>query len=401
MNKNKFYKWIPGIGLIALTIGLLFFFKNDENSLDEIVNNAEVTFANFYTQNLKPLFYTTDITNEEVFSFAMNENLLINRMEDEYLQIGTQDSNNVYFEIKKRKDITPEANYEQFVSKLNLNAEEKKNLDSLLGSYKDQIYAGVLSDTAGKSVAVNPKLLYTHSALVADLMHFTEEVINSASPKAPEAPNPPDEIFIDKKVITDFKKAAKERYKENYILIHPDTVFQTKVAFNKENMRREIEEARKEAELAFNEMEEFNLKLEFENEDFHDHPDEPVWVVDDDSGNYRIVMNQFSEYTKNIPELRSAKKELDSISVMLRQLGVELDINAERMKVNVNTPEGEKTNVVVDFTQIDSIVSESMKMIFSGGDEQDWEEFGRRMDSMAQKIEVTASDSSAIEMKKK
>ncbi len=398
MNKNKFYRWIPGIGLIVLTIGLLFFFKNDKNSLDEIVNTAEATFANFYTQNLKPLFYTTDISNEEVFNFAMNENLLINRKDDEYLQMGTQDSDDVYFEIKKGKDIKPEENYESFVSKLNLDAEKKKKLDSLLNSYKGQIYAGILSDTAGKAVAVNPKLLYTHSALVADLMNFTEEVIKPLVPKAPE---PPEKIFMDKKVIADLKKAAQERYKENYILIHPDTVFQTMVAFNKKKMRKEIEEVKNDTKFEINELEKFNLQLDFENEELNDTPGKSGWVVKEDSGNFRIVLNQFSEYTKNIPELLSAKKELDSISVMLRELGVELDINSDRMKVNVNTPDGEKTNVVVDFTQIDSIVSESMKMIFSGGDEQDWEEFGRKMDSMAQKIEVTETDSSSVKKNKK
>lgn len=397
MNVNKFYRWIPGIALVALTIGLMFFFKNDRDSLNELVHTAEATFTDIYTKNLKPLFYTNDISNEEVFNFAMNENLLINKKEDEYLQIGSEDSNAVYFEIKKRKEITSDDNYERFVNQLNLDEYNKNRLDSILNSYKDQIYAGILSDTISNSVAVNPKLLYTHSALVADIMNFAEKAVRPPRPDEPPKP------FMNETVIADLKKAAKEKYSEDYIFITPDTVFQSKVAFNKDKMRKDIEEAQLKTENKYNEMEGFKMKFDFENEDFDvDLHKEAVWVVNEDSGNFRIVMNQFSQYTKNIPELRSAKKELDSISVMLRQLGIELDINSKRLKVNVDAPDGESSNVVVDFTQIDSLVSQSMNMIFSGNkSEEDWEEFGRKMDSIAERIEVKNSDSTFTKNKSK
>ena len=75
----------PAAGIALLTIILLFYFKYNKsgNLLEEGVGNIE----DFYTQNLKPLFFNSEITNEEIFNFALYGNLPVDRNNNKIIQI--------------------------------------------------------------------------------------------------------------------------------------------------------------------------------------------------------------------------------------------------------------------------------------------------------------------------
>ena len=90
---------IPIVGLILLTIALIVFFKN--KSIYKIVDEQKHSLVDFYTQNLKPLLVRSAITKEDVYNFAMNNELPLDKSNRQYLKLGDMSAGNKYFEFVK------------------------------------------------------------------------------------------------------------------------------------------------------------------------------------------------------------------------------------------------------------------------------------------------------------
>ena len=103
-NTNRFRdlakKYLPVSSLILLTILLMIFFRYKKNDIGRLIESGKENLISFYAQNLKPLFATTDISNEDVFNFALYQSIPIDKQNNKILTVTNQDADNQVYEIK-------------------------------------------------------------------------------------------------------------------------------------------------------------------------------------------------------------------------------------------------------------------------------------------------------------
>lgn len=213
--------YLPVASLVLLTILLMVIFKYNKGDISRLIEEGKSNLVSFYAQNLKPLFATTEISNEDVFNFALYQTLPIDKTNNRILLVSNTEKGNEVFEIKPATYNPDTYNYERFVSFLELTPEQKLRADSILGSYKKEIYLSVLMNDKN-TVAISPNLSDLHKAVLADLLAFSEKV---NSEKTHELFSSQYKFFSDE--VKTFASLAKDLQRDSYIFITPDTVFQT------------------------------------------------------------------------------------------------------------------------------------------------------------------------------
>lgn len=214
--------YLPVASLVLLTILLMIIFKYNKRDISKLIEEGKNNLVSFYAQNLKPLFATTEISNEDVFNFALYQSLPIDKTKNKVLLVSNTEKGSEVYEIKPATYNPDTYNYERFVGFLGLNPEQKLRADSILGSYKKEIYLSVLMNDKN-TVAISPNLSDLHKAVLADLLAFSEKV---NSEKTHELFSSHYKFFSNADVKT-FASLAKDLQRDNYIFITPDTVFQT------------------------------------------------------------------------------------------------------------------------------------------------------------------------------
>ena len=93
-------KWIPVLGISLTTIVLMLFLRSNPKFFDTIIEEHKTKLAGLYTENLKPLFITAGLTNEDIFDFALYRKLPLDKERGQYLMLGSNEDGSDYFEIK-------------------------------------------------------------------------------------------------------------------------------------------------------------------------------------------------------------------------------------------------------------------------------------------------------------
>lgn len=254
--KENIFKYFPVSALVMLTILLMLFFKYNKRDINRLLEKGKDNLLAFYSENLKPLFASTEISNEDVFNFALYESLPIDKEKNKVLLLSNQESGNLVYEIKPSAFNPNTRNYESFVDYLELGKDEKKIADSILSSYKQEIYLSVLTNEKN-AVAINPKLNELQKAVLADLLTFADKVNEK---KTSELFHSEKKFFADNK-LSSYSVAAKEIPHSDFIFITPDTVFQNWIKVDlKEFDRMKHEELRKKT--AENNLNNININTE-------------------------------------------------------------------------------------------------------------------------------------------
>jgi hypothetical protein len=90
--------YLPWVGLIVLTIILMVIFKFTEQGYSDIQEKGENILAQ-YTRNLSPLYSKTDLTDEDVFNFALYNKLPIDKRNKKILSLESNSYGNEELEI--------------------------------------------------------------------------------------------------------------------------------------------------------------------------------------------------------------------------------------------------------------------------------------------------------------
>ncbi|MEW6506620.1 MAG: hypothetical protein AB1432_02615 [Bacteroidota bacterium] len=225
-NKNKFSeltkKYMPLAGIILLTLLLMIFFRFDKRNINGLIEEGKNNLAALYAKNLKPLFVSTEITNEDVFNFAIYQSLPIDKESNKLLLVSNEGKDNRVFEFKPAAYNPFTNNYERFVDYLELTSEQRLKVDSILGTYKKEIYLSVLKSDKN-AIAINPQLSNLQKAALADLIAFSEKINKD---KTLQLLTLGDNIF-NVEQLRSYAATAKEILDNEYIFITPDTVFRT------------------------------------------------------------------------------------------------------------------------------------------------------------------------------
>ena len=247
---GKLRRYFPALGFSLLAVILMVVLKLNPGMIDNLLEEQKVNIASFYKENLKPLLYAANLTNEDIFNFAFSSRIPLDEKEGQILQLGYDEAGKEFFEIRNVKNTPAEGNnLEKFVTALKLNEIQRKQVDSILESYADDLETQILVNEKN-TLAVNPNLWHYNKAIAAELLAFASASNNHEFKKiAPSAYTPP-----KKGELMQYVSEVKTARDNEYIFFTPDSIFSEVYEFDKGKFRIEMEKERKELDREMKHM---------------------------------------------------------------------------------------------------------------------------------------------------
>jgi hypothetical protein len=240
---RKIKRWTPAFALGAVTITVMIVLYLNPNIISDFWKEQKTAIAGFYKDNLQPVLYAADLTNDDIFNFAFNNQLPLNDSRDQYLHLGYDDSGKEYFEIRPAIQVVEESGYDKFISTLKLNEQEKQLVDSVIGSYAEALESQVLINDKN-TLAISPKLWNYRKAIFSDLLIVAENLNKQEFVKfIPRGVSPDEKI----KVVNAVHK-LKSIPEKQYIFCTPDSVFSDDYEFKLASIEKDKIKIDKETE---------------------------------------------------------------------------------------------------------------------------------------------------------
>jgi hypothetical protein len=313
-------KWVPVAGLIVVTAVLMIILKFNPQLINRLVEEQTTNLAAFYKENLKPLLYASNLSNEDIFNFAFYKELPLDNNNEQYLRIGHDDDGEEYFEIKKSTYNTEESNYEKFISALSLNETQTRYVDSILQHYAAELQNQVLVSDRN-TVAINPNLWNYNTAIAADIVKFASQVNEPEMKRLlPQASRYLKAEDMERMIVE-----VKANNDNNYIFLTPDTIFTSWVDVESKELkvelaraREEIVKANRELSRSFadkqKEMHRTFIALKFDSL-YHKEKGykKERFNVRADRNNYRVVMPEIHIPQISVPDMDSITASVDNI----------------------------------------------------------------------------------------
>jgi len=316
-SKNRYKKFktiLPAFSFAVLAVLLMVFLKLNPNILQDLFETQKINIADFYKQNLKPLLLTAGLTNEDIFNFALNKQLPLDKNNKQYIKLGYDQNGKEFFEIKPAGLANEENTFEDFVSALKLNSQQKRQMDSILGSYADEMEDQILINDKN-TVAISPEIWNYNKAIFADIMSFAENACNEEFVKImPAGYRMHEKPMIDKMV-----KEIKSRNSNKYIFFTPDSIFMDNFEFDKEKfddeMKKMEKELQKDMKQVKKELKDLNIEIRI-NDHITNFKLDSLWdddfSVNVDSNSCRVKLSKVI-----IPKIDML--DLDSIAAQIER----------------------------------------------------------------------------------
>lgn len=364
----KVKRWVPVMGITALTLGLMLVLKFNPGILDKLVEKQKSTISGFYKQNLQPLLFAANLTNEDIFNFAFNKQLPLDKSRNQYISLGTDSTGREYFEIKKVAEAEPANNLEKFVAAMDLNERQKDQVDSIISSYASELESQILIND-NNTVAINPNLWNYNKALAADLLAFAEKSNQKQYVKLV----PVNYRNINQLKVIHAVNEVKNNKNHDYIFITPDTVFSEKYNFNQQQYKKDMLELKKNLEKTKKEIKNIQFNFNFtadSNKYQYKKQFDTTWAR-----NFQIMVDS-NIYRVNIPRIVIkpdmpnfdsifSNMHLEKLSEKLKKFDFEIQKGGD---FKFNFGDGDSTHsfkINIPRVNVDSIVRESMKALDS------------------------------------
>jgi len=417
-------KYAPVFIVIVLTAALMLFYKYNLSEVDKIVRESGGDLLSYYTKNLKPLFMNTRLDEDDVFNFAFNRIVPLDREKNQYLSIGVNESGKEYFEIRNNLDIKNFHSKDEFVNQLKLSEKQTNELNNLLSGYAKNLEGQVVI-SEDNAIGVNENLWTLNRAIVANVLQFAE----TASSKSLNQIVTPTINFISNPRVNDFINFAVQNKSNKYVLLTPDTIFSTPIEINLEKFEKQREEIEKQKEEIviilkdkskrhkIHEDELKKLSKELENLKvsinidtsakifkLYKHKSRP-FRIEIDEEKFHIEIPEIEKI--DIPNIDSIMmnieiardkihafrfKSPDGIKIPSKKFKIDIKILKDSLKsLEMNLPNVMKWKMKNDSLEnfklkiegLDSLIELSMKEF----KEQDWEKFGWQMDSLGKRFD--------------
>ncbi len=262
---EKLRRWSPAIVFSMLTIALMLLLKFNPGFIDSVIETQKSNLASFYTENLKPLLFTASLSNEDIFNFAFYKKLPLDNTKTKYLELGSDSSGKGFFEIKEGKQASSKTdNFNKFVKSLDLNNFQRKEFDSLMAEYAEDLQSQVLVNNKS-TIAINPNLWNYQKAICANLLAFASKT----NRKEFEKYIPSEVDFYNNPEINKLVTQIKNTKDDKYIFLTPDTIFSHSYAFNKDKfkvqMKKFKEDMNKELAEVNKNLENFKVEVKIDS----------------------------------------------------------------------------------------------------------------------------------------
>ena len=316
----KFRKWSPVVAISVLTVALMFVLKLNPGLFKKFVENQKTNLASLYTENLKPLLYAANLNNQDIFDFAFNNRLPLDKTNQKYLSLGYDSTGKEYFEIQKSsKEKNDENSLAKFVSALKLNDQQKQSMDSILESYADDLQGQVLVNN-NNVMAINPNLWNYKKAMLADLISFAGSVN-----KADFSKMLPVDYQCNRSTADKIVRTVKASSPDKYIFLSPDTIFYESYTFDKGKFKKDMDKMKEDMKKglvdAQKHLKNMNLgtlidsNLASLKRNSNKNHDFNVWV---DSNTCKINLSRIQIPKINLPGFDSLGEHLGEITKHLK-----------------------------------------------------------------------------------
>ncbi len=322
---KKIRKYSPVIGIVAASVLLMFILKYNPQIIDRVVEQQKSNLAAFYKENLKPLLFTANLSNEDIFNFAVYHQLPLDEQKKQCLQFGSDKNGKQFFEIKTASLAQNENNLEKFERELNLNTEQKYQMDSILSAYKKDLASQVLVNDKN-TVAINPNIWNYNKALTADLISFAAKVskrkLQNIFP--PEFTHEYSEADLNRIV-----HAVRAANTNKYIFLTPDSIFSDQYEFNQQEFAKEMQQWSKEVQKNMQEFEKQfgNFRVHF-GDNLAKLKKDSSWERDFnvviDSNTCRVHIPEIVIPQIDLPDMQDLGSNIDSITRHLRDFYFEI-----------------------------------------------------------------------------
>jgi len=253
-------RWMPVAALAVVTIIIMVVLKFNPGLIDKMWEDQKVAIAGFYKENLKPVLIAANLTNEDVFNFAFNNELPLDNTRQQYLLLGYDDSGKEFFEIRSSHERIKRESYNEFISAMNLDAQQKQTVDSIIGSYSKALEAQLLVNE-NNTIAINPNLWNLRKALFADLLVASEKLNKTKFDRIV----PAGITNADKMVVVNTSEKLKNASGDQYIFVTPDSIFAEAYQYDSRQFEKEMREFEKQMQLNEEKVKQFTLNIRFDS----------------------------------------------------------------------------------------------------------------------------------------
>ncbi len=366
IEKTFLKKYLPIFPIIILTILLMILFHYKKDNVSNLIEKGKKDLVSFYMENLRPIFSSSQITNEDIFNFALYRTIPIDKQNDKVLVVSDKNNNQQIFEIKKLPYNKNTENYKKFVEYMELNEKEKEKVDSILNSYKKEISLSILMND-NKTLAINPKLAELQKVITLDLLNYLLKI----------NPDLADKRFkIPKNVnFQEIISLSKKLHDNQYIFITPDTIFKKSFNFDTNRIKLDLD-GHIDPHLIDKKLKEFNIELSFNKK----NKKVPRYFSIVDSNKIKIsIPVEFNDIISMINESVNVK--------IIDKLIKELNKNEKLLKKQRHEL---KHEIHLNFENPVEFVNKALEI---AAKQKKWEEFGKKMDSLGRQLEKKYSDS--------
>jgi len=256
---KKVLKWSPAVGFAFATIIIMVVLKSNPELLNNLVEQQESNIAGFYKENLQPLLFAADLNNEDIFNFAMYKQLPLDKDDRQILHIDYDKTGKEFFEIKSVEPNQNENNLEKFIVALNLDEKGKKQIDSIMNQYAEELEAQILINK-NNTVAINSNLWNYQRAIQSDLLAFAEksnwQEFQKLVPKTVSYTNSRDVVLAVHEIRT--------TRNNNYIFLTSDSIFSESIEFDLHEYKLQVAELEKELDAHNNKLQEIKFRFEYD-----------------------------------------------------------------------------------------------------------------------------------------
>lgn len=312
----KLLKWSPAVSLALLTVAIMVFLNFNPDIIKDLVEEQKSNIAGFYKENLQPLLFTSDINNEDIFNFAMYKQLPLDKQSNQYLQLGYDKQGKEYVEIKNIETPQNENNFESFIKALDLNQIQRKQIDSIIERYAEELGNQILVNE-NKTVAINSNLWNYQRAIQSDLFAFAENSNRNEFRKFV----PSSVSLVRNPKVVEAVNSIRTTKNKNYIFLTPDSIFSEPLEFDLEKFRSGIKELEKRLEKQNTKLQKLQVNLNYDStwKDLNGkHSKHSSFNIYIDSNICRINIPKIDIPNFQIPDFDSLVGVFDSVATNFR-----------------------------------------------------------------------------------
>ncbi len=387
-KNNTIFKLIPIFGIILLTLVLMLVFKFTRNETTSLIEDGKSLLNEFYTENLKPLIFQSELTNEDVFNFALYQNLPLDKEKNKVLQVGSEPAGNEYYEIKPVSVKQNTKNYEKFIEHLELSNQQISTLDSILSYYKNDLSSSVFVGEKG-IVAVDQNLYLVRNALNNDLQEFEKQLL--ASRDADQTLRSP----TFKSIYNQDKKSESGALKDlqDFIIFTPDSIFTTEFDFDKEKFSSEIKKYQDNIRVVNSNLANLGLNIKIREKKLKDKSNSVIMNVVLGPEIQKAIL-PFEKKIESSVKISAGKNERPKSSEVF---SFNIDADTSKNKFSFALDASDKDSVFsLDFEfnlqELDTLLNSHLKEL-EKNNFSDWEKFGVKIDSIAGMYQIKLGDS--------